>query len=88
MNIIVAMQAETDYSMETLTADVLAVAAQIYGSDVATWPKIVLVGHSMGGAIAAHIAASNKLPNLAAVVVKPSPQTNPKSFKTNLCLQP
>eukprot|EP00959_Pyramimonas_sp_CCMP1952_P203729 4260287-Pyramimonas_sp.AAC.2 len=59
----------TDYSVDTLSADMVEVAKALYGPDDAQWPKIVLVGHSMGGALAAHIAASDKLPSLAAVVV-------------------
>jgi alpha-beta hydrolase superfamily lysophospholipase len=34
-----------------------------------TQPPIVLVGHSMGGAIAVHTAASNFIQNLIALVV-------------------
>ena len=59
----------TDFSVETLSADVVEVAKALYGPDGAFWPKIVLVGHSMGGALVAHIAASQKIPSLAAVVV-------------------
>lgn len=32
-------------------------------------PKIVLVGHSMGGAIAVHVASTGLIKNLAGLVV-------------------
>uniref|UniRef100_A0A7S0R4Y3 protein phosphatase methylesterase-1 n=1 Tax=Pyramimonas obovata TaxID=1411642 RepID=A0A7S0R4Y3_9CHLO len=59
----------TDYSVETLSKDVVEVARALYGPDGTCWPKIVLVGHSMGGALVAHIAASEEIHSLAAVVV-------------------
>ncbi len=37
--------------------------------DVESPPKIILVGHSMGGAIAVHVAASGAIKNLAGLVV-------------------
>nr|CAG4637842.1 EOG090X07NZ [Chydorus sphaericus] len=48
-------QHEDNLSAETQADDVVAVIKQIFGSEV---PPIILVGHSMGGAIAVHTAAS------------------------------
>lgn len=57
---------ETDMSIETLCSDVLAVLKTMYGD---TPPAIVLVGHSMGGSVAVHVAAKKTLRSLAGLVV-------------------
>ncbi|KAJ7561347.1 hypothetical protein O6H91_03G024800 [Diphasiastrum complanatum] len=57
---------DTDLSAETLCADVLEVISTMFGKDL---PSIVLVGHSMGGAIAVHLAAKRVLSTLAGLVV-------------------
>ncbi|KAL3513350.1 hypothetical protein ACH5RR_026067 [Cinchona calisaya] len=57
---------ELDLSMETLCSDVLAVLKTMYGD---TPPAIVLVGHSMGGSVAVHVAARKLLPSLSGLVV-------------------
>ncbi|KAK3027987.1 hypothetical protein RJ639_039340 [Escallonia herrerae] len=57
---------ELDLSIETLCSDVLAVLKTMYGDSP---PAIVLVGHSMGGSVAVHVAAKKALPSLAGLVV-------------------
>ncbi|KAM7477264.1 hypothetical protein LguiB_024507 [Lonicera macranthoides] len=57
---------EVDLSIETLCGDVLAVVKTMYGDSP---PAIVLVGHSMGGSIAVHVAANKALPSLAGLIV-------------------
>ncbi|KAA8528022.1 hypothetical protein F0562_035109 [Nyssa sinensis] len=57
---------ELDLSIETLCNDVLAVLKAMYGDSP---PAIVLVGHSMGGSVAVHVAAKKVLPSLAGLVV-------------------
>ncbi|XP_004299853.1 PREDICTED: protein phosphatase methylesterase 1 [Fragaria vesca subsp. vesca] len=57
---------ETDLSIETMCNDVQAVLKAMYGDSP---PAIVLVGHSMGGSVAVHVAAKKALPSLAGLVV-------------------
>ncbi|CAH9113938.1 unnamed protein product [Cuscuta epithymum] len=57
---------EVDLSIETLCSDVVAVCKMMYGDSP---PAIVLVGHSMGGAIAVHVAAKKALSTLAGLIV-------------------
>ncbi|KAL6179241.1 hypothetical protein ACLB2K_050757 [Fragaria x ananassa] len=57
---------ETDLSIETMCNDVQAVLKAMYGDSL---PAIVLVGHSMGGSVAVHVAAKKALPSLAGLVV-------------------
>jgi len=57
---------EEDLSAETLTKDCINLINILF-KDTST--KIVLVGHSMGGAIAARAAASQKIPNLVGLIV-------------------
>ncbi|XP_024988269.1 protein phosphatase methylesterase 1 [Cynara cardunculus var. scolymus] len=57
---------EIDMSIETLSSDVLAVLKTMYGDSP---PAIVLVGHSMGGSVAVHVAAKKTLRSLAGLVV-------------------
>jgi len=56
----------TDLSAETQCQDVLNVISAMYGSEP---PAIILIGHSMGGAIAVRVAAKRALPTLAGLVV-------------------
>nr|XP_043624622.1 protein phosphatase methylesterase 1 [Erigeron canadensis] len=57
---------EIDMSIETLCSDVQAVVKTMYGDAP---PAIVLVGHSMGGSVAVHVAAKKMLHSLAGLVV-------------------
>ncbi|XP_075108355.1 uncharacterized protein LOC107825366 isoform X2 [Nicotiana tabacum] len=61
-----ATQNDVDLSIETLCGDVFSVLKTMYGDAP---PAIVLVGHSMGGAVAVHVAAKKSLPSLAGLVV-------------------
>ncbi|KAL8059999.1 hypothetical protein ABFX02_03G124500 [Erythranthe guttata] len=57
---------DLDLSIETLCNDVLAVLKTMYADSP---PAIVLVGHSMGGSVAVHVAAKKVLPSLAGLIV-------------------
>ncbi|CAL5027315.1 unnamed protein product [Urochloa decumbens] len=57
---------DLDLSIETLTNDVIAVIRKMYG---ASPPAIILVGHSMGGSVAVHVAARKEIRNLHGLVV-------------------
>ncbi|KAK1275870.1 hypothetical protein QJS04_geneDACA009919 [Acorus gramineus] len=57
---------ELDLSIETLCNDVVAVVKAMYGDSP---PAIVLVGHSMGGAAAIHVAAKKVIPSVAGLIV-------------------
>ncbi|CAM6113999.1 unnamed protein product [Calypogeia fissa] len=57
---------DDDLSTETLCSDVLRVINAIYGKDP---PSLILIGHSMGGAIAVWVAARKALRTLAGLVV-------------------
>ncbi|XP_044510423.1 protein phosphatase methylesterase 1-like isoform X2 [Mangifera indica] len=57
---------DLDLSVETMCNDVLAVVKEMYGESP---PAIVLVGHSMGGSVAVHVAAKKILSTLAGLVV-------------------
>ncbi|KAJ8256487.1 hypothetical protein COCON_G00186390 [Conger conger] len=50
-----------DLSAETMAKDVGKVVEALYGENA---PPIVMIGHSMGGAIAVHTAAANLVPSL------------------------
>ncbi|KAL5012268.1 hypothetical protein ScPMuIL_010819 [Solemya velum] len=57
---------DQDLSAETLSKDVADIVATYYGEEP---PPIILVGHSMGGAIAAHTAQNKLIPSLIGLVV-------------------
>ncbi|XP_010683376.1 uncharacterized protein LOC104898059 isoform X2 [Beta vulgaris subsp. vulgaris] len=57
---------DLDLSIETLCTDVVAVLKTMYGDSP---PAIVIIGHSMGGSVAVHIAAKRTLPSLAGLIV-------------------
>ncbi|XP_013378840.1 protein phosphatase methylesterase 1-like [Lingula anatina] len=57
---------ETDLSAETMSTDVGNIIQAMYGDDP---PPIILMGHSMGGAIAVHTAHRNLVPSLIGLVV-------------------
>ncbi|XP_040378839.1 protein phosphatase methylesterase 1 [Oryza brachyantha] len=57
---------DSDLSIETLSGDVIAVLHTLYGDSP---PAIMLVGHSMGGSVAVHVAARKVICNLHGLVV-------------------
>ncbi|XP_057974653.1 uncharacterized protein LOC131162323 isoform X2 [Malania oleifera] len=57
---------DLDLSIETLCNDVLTVLKTMYGDSP---PAIVLVGHSMGGSVAVHVASKKEIPRLAGLIV-------------------
>ncbi|XP_052189035.1 uncharacterized protein LOC127799238 [Diospyros lotus] len=57
---------ELDLSIETLCNDVIAVLKTMYGDSP---PAIVLVGHSMGGSVAVHVAAKKAVSSLCGMIV-------------------
>uniref|UniRef100_A0A7N0RBL7 Protein phosphatase methylesterase 1 n=1 Tax=Kalanchoe fedtschenkoi TaxID=63787 RepID=A0A7N0RBL7_KALFE len=57
---------ELDLSIDTLCSDVISVIKAMYGDSP---PAIVLVGHSMGGSVAVHVAAKKVISSLAGLVV-------------------
>ncbi|XP_038890776.1 protein phosphatase methylesterase 1 isoform X1 [Benincasa hispida] len=57
---------DLDLSIKTMCNDVLAVIKTMFGDSP---PAIILVGHSMGGSVAVHVAAKKALPSLAGLVV-------------------
>lgn len=57
---------EFDLSAETVSKDIGAVIQELYKDQP---PPIILMGHSMGGAIAIHTAYNNFIPSLIGLVV-------------------
>ncbi|KAK6486426.1 protein phosphatase methylesterase 1-like [Huso huso] len=55
-----------DLSAETMSKDIGKVIEALYGENP---PPIMLIGHSMGGAIAVHTAAANLVPSLLGICV-------------------
>ncbi|KAJ0025566.1 hypothetical protein Pint_07557 [Pistacia integerrima] len=60
------LSVEVIVCVQTMCNDVLAVIKEMYGESP---PAIVLVGHSMGGSVAVHVAAKKTLRTLAGLVV-------------------
>ncbi|XP_071951018.1 protein phosphatase methylesterase 1-like [Antedon mediterranea] len=58
---------ESNMSADTLASDVGKVVQTLFKDEEV--PPIILVGHSMGGAIAVHAANKNLVPNLRSLVV-------------------
>ncbi|EEC03411.1 protein phosphatase methylesterase 1 isoform, putative [Ixodes scapularis] len=59
---------DNDLSAETLSRDIGAVYSAMYPDD-SNQPPVVLVGHSMGGAVAVHAGYTNVIPNLIGLIV-------------------
>nr|XP_039265470.1 protein phosphatase methylesterase 1-like [Styela clava] len=59
---------DTDLSAERLSEDVGEFVNGLISESSST-ASVILVGHSMGGAIAIHAAAKNKIPNLVGLIV-------------------
>lgn len=57
---------DDDLSIDTMSRDIKQVCDAIWKGES---PPIVLVGHSMGGALAVHVANANYVQNLVALVV-------------------
>lgn len=57
---------DTDLSAETLSNDIRHLILSLYPSEA---PPIIMVGHSMGGAVAVHAAFRRLLPSLVGIVV-------------------
>jgi protein phosphatase methylesterase 1 len=57
---------DANLSAETLSKDVADVVQKLYGDDP---PAIVLMGHSMGGALAIHLAHKDLIPSLIGLIV-------------------
>jgi protein phosphatase methylesterase 1 len=57
---------EGDLSMQRMVDDVIAVMRAMYAQRM---PPLLLVGHSLGGALAVHLAASKQLPVCGLVMV-------------------
>ncbi|KAM7266483.1 hypothetical protein ACFE04_004380 [Oxalis oulophora] len=57
---------DNDLSIQTMCDDVSAVLKAMYGDSL---PAIILVGHSMGGSVAVHVAAKKSIPTLAGLVI-------------------
>ncbi|XP_073013715.1 uncharacterized protein [Typha latifolia] len=55
-----------DLSIETLCNDVLDVLRTMYGDSA---PAIILVGHSMGGSVAVHVAARKAISSITGLIV-------------------
>ncbi|XP_067889463.1 protein phosphatase methylesterase 1 isoform X1 [Heterodontus francisci] len=55
-----------DLSAETMSRDIGNIVETLYGPNS---PPVLLIGHSMGGAIAVHTAAKNLVPSLLALCV-------------------
>ncbi|OQV13326.1 Protein phosphatase methylesterase 1 [Hypsibius exemplaris] len=58
---------DSDLSAETLSRDIGDVLQALYPGD--SCPPVILVGHSLGGAVAVHAASRNLIPSLAGLVV-------------------
>lgn len=59
---------DDDLSAETMANDIAKVLTKIY-EDAAYTPSILMMGHSMGGAIAVHAAHMRLIPTLLGIVV-------------------
>ncbi|KAL8593868.1 hypothetical protein ACOMHN_018080 [Nucella lapillus] len=57
---------DSDLSAERLSLDVKEVIESLYGDEP---PPIILIGHSMGGAIAVHVASQGFIPTLLGLCV-------------------
>lgn len=59
---------DEDLSTERLTKDITEIYTHLYGQS-AEKPPMVVVGHSLGGALAVHVINANLLPNVVAMAV-------------------
>ena len=56
-------QDSDDLSVERLTSDIVNIFQQLF-KNVSKSPPMILMGHSMGGALAVHVASTKQLNNL------------------------
>ena len=57
---------DSDLSADVVANDISAVVKTVFGY---VCPPVILVGHSMGGAMAVHTAAAELLPTLCGLIV-------------------
>ncbi|KAM7532891.1 hypothetical protein Aperf_G00000128619 [Anoplocephala perfoliata] len=57
---------ENDYSIDTLANDIIQIIFAMFPTEA---PPIILIGHSMGGAVAVHVAQKRAIPSFAGLVV-------------------
>ncbi|KAK5984311.1 putative protein phosphatase methylesterase 1, partial [Trichostrongylus colubriformis] len=63
-------QDDRDLSAERQIRDIIAIYKAVFGTDCEEEPPLIgIVGHSMGGALAVHVVATNEIPNVVALVV-------------------
>ncbi|KAK6061058.1 hydrolase, alpha/beta domain protein, partial [Cooperia oncophora] len=61
---------EKDLSVERQTRDIIAIYNAVFGAECQEDPPLVcVVGHSMGGALAVHVVATDEIPNVVGLVV-------------------
>nr|CDS33432.1 protein phosphatase methylesterase 1 [Hymenolepis microstoma] len=56
----------SDYSIDTLANDIVQIIFAMFPTEA---PPIILIGHSMGGAVAVHVAQKRAIPSFAGLVV-------------------
>ncbi|KAL6725635.1 hypothetical protein Aduo_007674 [Ancylostoma duodenale] len=63
-------QDENDLSTERQVKDIINIYNAVFGQiDEEKPPLVCVVGHSMGGALAVHVVATNEIPNVVGLVV-------------------
>ncbi|XGW13728.1 hypothetical protein V3C99_000218 [Haemonchus contortus] len=61
---------DKDLSVERQTKDIIGIYNAVFPAENEEDPPLVcVVGHSMGGALAVHVVATNEIPNVVALVV-------------------
>ncbi|KAJ1355540.1 hypothetical protein KIN20_012986 [Parelaphostrongylus tenuis] len=60
---------DSDLSAEQQTSDIINIYNCIFGDTDEEPPLVCLVGHSMGGALAIHVAVTSEIPNVVGLVV-------------------
>ncbi|VDL59552.1 unnamed protein product [Hymenolepis diminuta] len=57
---------DSDYSIDTLANDIVQIIFAMFPTEA---PPIILIGHSMGGAVSVHVAQKRAIPSFAGLVV-------------------
>ena len=73
---------DTDLSANTMASDIASLWTDLFSEDR---PQIILVGHSMGGALAVHAALLDKIENVVGLCVIDVVEGNLKSTNINIC---